>query len=85
MAEVTPSLTLSNRILSKLQISLRSCSHMNCCLQNTLHINLHILYFIHFKTNSKIHELWESHKYIKSYQETMIEFLEELDFYFNII
>ena len=28
-----------------------SCSHMNCCLQNILHINLHILYIIQVKTN----------------------------------
>ena len=31
----------SNRILSKTQKSFWSCSHMNCCLQNILHINLH--------------------------------------------
>ena len=48
---------------------------MNCCLQNTLHINLHILYFIQVKTSSKIQELSKSIKYIKSYQENMIEFL----------
>ena len=28
-----------------------SCSHMNCCLQNILHINLHILYIIQVKTS----------------------------------
>ena len=28
-----------------------SCSHLNCCLQNILHINLHILYIILFKTS----------------------------------
>ena len=25
--------------------------NFNCCLQNILHINLHILYIIHFKTS----------------------------------
>ena len=30
---------------------------MNCCLQNMLHINLHILYIIYFKTSSKIQKL----------------------------
>ena len=36
--------------------SVWSCSHMNYCLQNILHINLHILYIIQVKTNSKIQE-----------------------------
>ena len=27
-----------------------SCSHMNCCLQNVLHINLHIIYFSQVKS-----------------------------------
>ena len=34
-----------------------SCSHMNCCLQNILYINLHILYIIQVKTSSKIQKL----------------------------
>ena len=34
----------------QMPISSVSCSHMNCCLQNILHINLHILYIIQFKT-----------------------------------
>ena len=64
----------SNRILSNLQKSFWSCSHMNFCLLNTLHINLHILYIIHIKTSSKIQESRKSNKYIKSYQQDMIEF-----------
>ena len=32
---------VANRILFNLQKSFWSCSHMNFCLQNTLHINLH--------------------------------------------
>ena len=55
---------------------------MNCCLQNILHINLHILYIIHIKTSSKIQELQESNKYIKSYQQNKFELLEK--YYFNI-
>ena len=47
---------------------------MNCCLQNTLHINLHILLIIYFKDKLKIQESLKSNKYIKSYQENMIEF-----------
>ena len=47
---------------------------MNCGLQNKLHINLHILYIIHIKTSSRIQESSKSNKYIKSYQENMIEF-----------
>ena len=31
--------------------SLVSYSHMNCCLQNILYINLHILYISHIKTS----------------------------------
>ena len=47
---------------------------MNWYLQNTLHINLHIIYIIQVKTSSKIQELSKSNNYIKSYQENMIEF-----------
>ena len=50
---------------------------MNCCLQNILHINLHILYIIQFKTSRKIQELQESIKYIKSYQGNKIDYLDE--------
>ena len=57
-----------------------SCSHMNCCLQNILHINLHILYIIQFKTSRKIQELQESIKYIKSYQGNKIDYLDEFCF-----
>ena len=49
---------------------------MNCCLQNILYINQHILYIIHIKTSSKIQESRKSNKYIKSYQQNMIEFLD---------
>ena len=38
-----------------------SCNHMNCCLQNTLHINLHILY--NFK-NPKIMKIQQVHQKI---------------------
>ena len=43
------------RIDQKDQKFIVSCYHMNYCLQkNTLHINLHILYIIYFKTNLNI-------------------------------
>ena len=58
---------------------------MNCCLQNILYINLHILYIIQVKTSSKIQELQESNKYIKSYQQNKIVFLDELIFYLYFI
>ena len=45
------------------------------------HINLHILYIIYIKTNSKIQELSKSNKYIKSYQQNKFEFL---DYVFSI-
>ena len=54
-----------------------SCSHMKCCLQNIFYINLHILYIIQVKTCSKIQELQESNKYIKSYKHNKFEFLEK--------
>ena len=73
---------IDNRILSKTQKSFWYCSHMKCCLQNILYINLHILYIIHIKTSSKIQESRKSNKYIKSYQQNMIEFLEK--YYFNM-
>ena len=49
----------------------------------TLHINLHILFMIYIKTSSKIQESSKSIKYIKSYQQNKIEFLEK--FYFIYI
>ena len=55
---------------------------MNCCLKNILYIYLHILYIIHIKTSSKIQELQESIKYIKSYQQNKFELLE--NYYFNM-
>ena len=47
---------------------------MKSCLQNILHINLHILYIVQFMTSTKIQELLESDKYIKSYQQNKFEF-----------
>ena len=47
---------------------------MNSCLQNILHINLHILYIIQCMTSSEIQELQESSKYIKGYQQNKFEF-----------
>ena len=35
--------------------------------KNILHINLHILYIIYFKTNLNIQKLSKSNKYIKRY------------------
>ena len=59
-------------ILSKTQILL--VLHMTGCLQNILYINLHILFIIHVETRSKIQELQESIKNIKSYQQNKLEF-----------
>ena len=57
---------------------------MNCCLHNigVCYINLHILYTIQVKTSSKIQELQESNKYIKSYQQNKFEFLDKYYFTF---
>ena len=54
-----------------------SYSHMNCCLKNILYINLHILYIIHIKASSIIQESRKSNRYIKGYQQNMIEFLDK--------
>ena len=62
----------SNRIVSKTKKSFWSCSHMNCCLQKILHINLHIIYIIHIKASSKIQESRKSNKYIKSYKQNNV-------------
>ena len=40
---VTSSTLLHNRILSKVQKSFCSCTHVNSCQKYTLYINLHIL------------------------------------------
>ena len=57
---------------------------MNCCLQKsyTAICIFHMLYIIQFKTSGNIQELQESIKYIKSYQENKIEFLDR--FYFTL-
>ena len=52
----------SNRILSKVQKSFCSCTHVNSCQKYTLYINLHILLNIRSKTTSDIQE---SRKFIK--------------------
>ena len=58
------------------QKSFWSCTHVNSSSKYTLHINLHILLIILFKTSLKIQKSSKSIKYIKSSQENMIEFLE---------
>ena len=45
----------SNRILSKVQKSFWSCTHVNSCHNYTLYINLHILLIILCKATSNIH------------------------------
>ena len=55
---------------------------MNCSQHYMLHINLHILYILFIKLNLDLKEFPESNKYIKCYQESEIEFLDEL--YFNL-
>ena len=37
--------------------------------KNILHINLHILFIIYFKTNLNIQKLLKSNKYIKKYMQ----------------
>ena len=60
-----------------------SCSHMNCCQQHMLHINLHILYILFIKLNFDLKEFQVSNNnYFKSYQENKMKFLDEL--YFNL-
>ena len=56
---------------------------MNCCLQNIVYINLHILYYSH-QDKLKIQELQESIKYQKL-STNKIEFLDELVFYLYFI
>ena len=40
---ITKPFFLSNRILSKVQKSFLSCTHVNSCQNHILYINLHIL------------------------------------------
>ena len=47
---------IGNRILSKVQNSFWSCTHVNSCQNYILHINLHILLNILSKTTSYIHD-----------------------------
>ena len=42
--------------------------------KNLLHINLHILFIIYFKTNLNIQKLLKSNKYIKRYIQNKFEY-----------
>ena len=55
----------SNRILSKVQKSFWSCTHVNSCQKYTLYINLHILLNILSKTTLNIQESSKSIKCLK--------------------
>ena len=54
-----------NRILSKVQKSFCSCTHVNSCQKYTLYINLHILLNILCKATSNIQESRKSIKFLK--------------------
>ena len=55
----------TNRILSKVQKSFRSCTHVNSFQKYTLYINLHILFNFLSKTTSNIRESRKSIKFLK--------------------
>ena len=52
----------SNRILSKVQKSFWSCTHVNSCQNYALYVNLHILLIIGSKTTQDIQESRKSIK-----------------------
>ena len=52
----------SNRILSKVQKSFWSCTHVNSCLKYTLYINLHILLNV---LSTATQNIQESRKFIE--------------------
>ena len=56
---------VDNRILSKVQKSFWSCTHVNSCQNNTLYINLHIVLNILSKATSNIQESRKSIKRLK--------------------
>ena len=55
----------SNRILSKVQKTFGSCTHMNSCQKYILYINLHILLIILSKTTTKYPRIKKIHKMIE--------------------
>ena len=55
----------NNRILSKVQKSFWSCTHVNSFQKYTLYINLHILFNFLSKTTSNIQESRKSIKFLK--------------------
>ena len=55
----------NNRILSKVQKSFWSCTHVNSCQKYILYINLHILLNILSKTTSNIQESRKSINYLE--------------------
>ena len=55
----------ANRILSKVQKSFWSCTHVNSFQNYTLYINLHILFNLFSKTTSNIQESRKSIKRLK--------------------
>ena len=54
-----------NRILSKVQKSFWSCTHVNSCQNYALYVNLHILLNILCKTTLNIQESRKSIKFLK--------------------
>ena len=63
----------SNRILSKVQKSFWSCTHVNSCQKYTLYINLHILLNISSKATLNIQESRKSINSLKRKQELIIK------------
>ena len=59
----------SNRILSKVQKSFWSCTHVNSCQNYILYINLHIVLNMLSKTTSNTQESRKSIKRLKRQQE----------------
>ena len=57
-----------------------SCSHINCCLQNILHNNLHILDIYFIKLNLDLKELQGSSNYFKRHQEKQDELYLNFEF-----
>ena len=66
-------MTCGNRILSKVQKSFWSCTHVNSCWKYILHINLHILLMILFKISLKIKKSRKSNKNSNRYTQTKFE------------
>ena len=70
---------------SLITVTITTLTILNCCLQNTLYINLHILFIIQFMTSKSIQEFTKIHQVHQKISTKQNYILDELVFYLYFI